>query len=392
MTILFGDPAAAQEAAEALSANGNWPAVLQMAMGWCVSSQLTDAIGALDCHPPKQEWRDFRRTMILTFAVSSSRAAKGVAALRQLSQAGIPAAAFKGLASAARLYRSAGKRTIKDADLLVNRRDLEAALESLAAIGFVPLEAHKIDRLESFLENSPGFSGNKAIVLYGAEGHEIDLHWSVGEGLDTAALLARSQEVTLFETAVRIVAPEDRIVLTARHAVRENLTIDMIGRDLFDIRLSYDLMDRQGTLVAACNSVTGSSLIGLLAMTGILQALHYGEGGVKKAHAILAARASKKDRRIAAQLNDVFFYQVREGALSKDLLYLTHSRPVLQILAGAWLNWSEYRDLMRSLEEKSQGAEVPIGRRLRMLATNVRKTGLAQFRAIRALARLKFAP
>ena len=164
-----------------------------------------------------------------------------MAALRHLEVSGIPAIAFKGLASMARLYPKPGKRTIKDADLLVDRQYLQAALNSLSDLGFRPLENHALERLETFLDHSPGFSGNKAIVLYGPGDFELDLHWAVGvAGLEPAALLGRSETVTLFGTPVRVASFDDALLLTAKHAIRENLTVDAMCRDLLDIRLSWE--------------------------------------------------------------------------------------------------------------------------------------------------------
>lgn len=391
LRILFGNPTDAREAAQALSANSGWPAAFQSAESWSVAPQLADTVQTLQLQPPERSWRDFRRNMIGVFSRSASRASKGIAALRHLEGAGIPAAAFKGLASAARLYPSPGKRTIKDADLLVERQNLEAALQSLSAIGFAPLESHQPEKLDRFMDNSPGFSGNKAIVLYGPDGFELDLHWSAGPGMDAATLLQRSERVTLLEKTIRIVAPEDAVMLTTRHAVREDLAVDAMCRDLFDIRLSCDFLAGRGCLDAACQTWSaGRSMVPLLAITGILQSLDGRDGGVKEAQTRLAGFASPRDRRTADRLRDLFFCQVKEGPVSKDLFYLAHSRPARQILAGAWSNWREYRNMMRSLEEKLDGAEVPLSRRLRMLGAAIWKTGPAPLRSIRALARLKF--
>ncbi len=390
--ILLADAAVARQAAQALSAAGTWPLAFQSAKTWSVSSQLADAIPAQQCQPPEGEWREFRRASIATFALSASRASKGLAALGHLESGGIPAAAFKGLASMARLYPSPGKRSIKDADILIEKQHLAAALQSLSALGLTALEAHHPERLDRFLDNCPGFSGNKAIVLYAPDGFEVDLHWSVGiPGMEPAALLRRSDSVKLFNTPVRIVSPEDAIVLTARHAIRENLAVDTMCRDLFDIRLSCECLAARGTLETACrNAAQLQSHIPLLALTGILQSLDANATGVKEAAALLSGPARPKERRIAEGLRELFFYQVGKGPVSKDLLYLTHSRPARQILAGAWSNWQDYRGLMRSMEEKLDGEEVPLTRRLRSLFGAIQKTGPRHLLAIRALARMKY--
>ena len=270
--------------------------------------------------------------------------------------------------------------------------------KAFPVLGFNPLESHDIgDVWTRFLANCPGFSGNKAIVLYGKGGFELDLHWSVGiDGMEPAALLRRCESVTLFETAFRIVGPEDGMILTARHAIRENLAVDTMCRDLFDIRLLCDFLASRGILAVACdnaackNAAQESNLVPLLALTGILQSLDGRDGSVKEAGARLAGLATRKARQTAERLSGLFFHQVRNGPVSKDLLYLTHSRPARQILAGAWANWREYRDMMRSMEEKLDGAEVPLLRRAGLLARAINQSSPGHLRSIRALSRLKY--
>jgi len=292
----------------------------------------------------------------------------------------------------ARLYPKPGKRTIKDADLLVDRQHLQAALNSLSDLGFRPLENHALERLETFLDHSPGFSGNKAIVLYGPGDFELDLHWAVGvAGLEPAALLGRSETVTLFGTPVRVASFEDALLLTAKHAIRENLTVDAMCRDLLDIRRSWERSDswRNFEEILA-NPALRNNLVPLLAITDVLRVLDSDHRAVGEAAERLTGLATRTERKAARRLCELFFYQVKHGPVTKDLLYLAHSRPAKQVIVAAWTNWREYRDLMRSLEEKLDGEEVPLVRRLRLLAGAIIKTQPGQLRSIRALARLKY--
>ena len=175
----------------------------------------------------------------------------------------------------ARLYTPPANRTIKDADVLIEKSNLSTAIECLGSIGLVPLEGHNPETLDRFMDDSPGFSGNRAIVLYGPDDFEIDLHWGVGlAGLNPDALLQRSSVVTLFARSVPVVDAGDGMILTARHAIRENLSIDTMCRDLFDIRQSCAFMASHGQLVTALERATiVNNLVPLLALIEILGAL-----------------------------------------------------------------------------------------------------------------------
>jgi hypothetical protein len=395
--LLFGAPAEALPAALKVSSAGSWEDALRAAQNWNAAPQLAARIQELGCQPPEVPWREFKRALISTFARSASRASKGAAALRHLEHSGIPAVAFKGLASMARLYPTPANRTIVDADVLVEPERVPAAVACLAELGFSSAESHDLERWDRFLDRSPGFSGNKAINLYGPGGMEIDLHWSVGlAGLTPATLLERSEMATLFSCPVRVVSPADGLILTARHAIRENLLVDSICRDLHDIRLSCAFLAARRSLEPALREIAAAtSPVPLLALTGILNTLNpvTAEGGdkhVQEAARILGNLASAKQKQSAQRLQALFFHQVEAGPIGPDLLYLSHSRPVRQILAGAFSNWPEYRKFMRSMETQLNGEEVPLSRRLWRLAKSLKTAGPAHWRGVRTLAQQKY--
>jgi hypothetical protein len=230
------------------------------------------------------------------------------------------------------------------------------------------------------------------MVLTEPGGMEIDLHWALGmDGLQPSDLLVRAETVTLFASRIRVVNAGDGMILTARHAIRENLAVDAMCRDLFDIRLSCDYLASRATLAPTLERVRDSaSLVPLLALTGILHALDPGNSAVKEAVRLLAGFASPERRKSASHLEKLFFHQADYGPIGKDLLYLSHSIPARQILAGAFSNWREYRHFMRSMEEKLDGGEVPLGRRLWRLTLALKNSGPAHWRGLRTLARLKY--
>lgn len=390
--MLLADPEEARRSAGVLSAQACWADAFAAAKLWKITAPFAEAIQSFDAQPPAAEWQDFRRARIEAYAQSVSRAAKGSAALRRLHDSGIPAIAFKGLASMARFYPQPGRRFIGDADLLVAKQNLQSAVESLAGAGFRPLENHRIELLDRMIDHLPAFAGNKAIVLYGPGDSEVDLHWSVGvPGLEPTALIARGETAMLFQHELRIVGVEDGLILTVRHAIRENLTVDMICRDLLDVRQSWEWLAARGRLEAACaRMVECKSLVATLAMTGILGSLDRRNEALAKAGARLSELATAADQQAAKRLHELFFQQVKDGPVRKDLLYLAHARPGKQMLTAAWSNWREYRGVMRSIEEATDGSELPLPRRLRLLAGAALRTGPAQFRSIRTLARLKY--
>jgi hypothetical protein len=389
LKILFANREAAAVAAQALSSSQGWPTIFKLADAWNVVPQLAERIQELGFQPPADAWLDFKRVLFTCYAKSSARASKGASALRHLTDAGIPALAFKGLASMARLYARPAHRTIADVDLLVPPERLKDAVDRLGAIGFVSPEGHELARWERFVENAPGFSGNKAISLVEPGGTEVDLHWSVG-GLDPEGLEQRAEGVTVFAIPIRIVGAADAMVLTARHAIRENLAVDVICRDLFDIRLSCGWLAARGLLAPVLEEIARlHPLIPVLALTQILDSLDGANQDVNAAARILAGIATPEQIRSAHELEALFFYQVRNGPFGKDLLYLAHSRPMRQILTGAFANWREYRRFMSSLEEKD-GEAVPLGRRAWHLAAAVKNAGPARWSSLRTLARLKF--
>ncbi len=336
-------------------------------------------------------WPEFKRVYMATHTRSALRMAGGVSALRCLEQTGIPALAFKGLAGMASLYPAPADRTIGDADVLIEPEHVAAALACLAEIGFHPAPGQEFEKVEPFLDKSPGFAGNKALSLYGPRQAEVDLHWSVGfEDVPPKVMLARCETAELFGSQIRVPTAGDAIALTARHTVRENFTIDKVCRDLIDIgrwcgklALSREL---NGVLVTIQASGHGAAF---LAMAQIL-AQYDGNSSAVGVARQFQAMAAGGERRAAEEVMRVFFDQVENGPLSKDILYLAHTKPLRQIFSGLWANWSEYRGVMRSLEERLEGHEVPLRRRTRLLAGALRSVSPRQFRSIRALAHLKY--
>src|SRR5262249_18492765 len=227
----------------------------------CAAVQLTRADDAT-----------LRRELLHVYGFSSLRAAKALAAIGLLERAGICVIAFKGIASIALIYRDPRRRTIQDADLLVRRGDLFKAVASLEASGFSRKSPATLEEYAEFVENSPGFAGNKAVALYG-EDCEIDLHWEVmGSGLRTEDILNRRVRVDFNGAAVPIADPTDALLLAVHHAIRENLAVETVCRDLVDVRQWFDRLQRERRIEAVIQrSSQAGCQASLLAVVNILR-------------------------------------------------------------------------------------------------------------------------
>jgi hypothetical protein len=390
--MLFGDTAMARSAASSFTDIEDWEAIFHQSEEWSVVGQLVDRIARLELQVPDEPTKKFKRLAIATYARSASRAAKGVKALAHLEQLGVRAVAFKGVASMARLYAKPGERSIKDIDLLIDERDLAAAVAGLGEVEFRPIEGQGFDELNGLIEYLPNFSGNKAIVLSDRAGLEIDLHWSVGlEALPSHELIARSGSHSLFGSTLRMVNVADALVLTVRHSIRENLAVDSICRDLYDILQTFSMEAEAGTLheTLAAASQSGG-VLPLLALAGVLHRLAATHHALTQAFEWLSLNATPSERKEAASLERIFFHQVTNGRLEKDLVYLTHTTPLRQMMNGALKNWRGYRSLMLSMEDKLEGKPMPILERIMNFVYAAKNVGPGHLRSLRTLARLRF--
>jgi hypothetical protein len=392
VNLLFAGRDAAAASAQLVSEHHTWPEILRLAETWSVVPQLSERLRTLAIVLPDDLPGAFRASTIAVFARSAMFASKAGIALQHMQDAGIPALAFKGVASMTRLYQLAPQRTIKDADILIESRALPRAVEALAQIGFSPQDGLDPTTLDTLLENVPGSSGNKAVALVQPGGVEIDLHWSVGlEGVTTGALLERSEVLSLLGQNVRVASIADCLLLTARHSVRENFAVDTMCRDLMDVAKSCALLASQGNLREQLDCVAArGGRVALLALTGILCEFDDAFLPASEATNCLKRGASPAEKKTSGQLRRLFFAQADSGAFRKDLLYLVHAVPARQILRGALTDWRAYRSFMRSMEEKLDGQELPLTQRIAQLVTALRGLSPSHLRSMRALARMKY--
>lgn len=385
--LLAGEGRAA-DVARLLSETETWGEALALARSWNVTPQLSARIQSLRWKLSVPHTGVLRRDFLRVYAQSAFGAAQAITAIRGLEQAGIPSVAFKGIASMAVLYGGPKHRAIHDADILILRKDLPQALICLEQKGFVRRGPESLEQYLQFVENAPRFAGNKAVTLFGEKGAEIDLHWGLtGSGLRTEEILARAHASPLMDATIPVVDSKDGFLLTIHHAIREDLAIESVCRDLLDVRLWCHHLRETGQLESGMKWAAQSGcLVTALAVTGVLRG--YDEtaaaGGAAE---LLRGLAGPSQRQSAARLTELFHYQLEHGRLGKDVIYLLHSRPLRQILRGLGTDWSGYRQSMQTME-KQVGEERPLYERVVVLAKSI--PGRQGLKLARELARVKY--
>jgi len=386
--LLLADDARAVAAAQSISESVSWPAVLATATVCKVIPQLSARLQKLRFKLSAEDTWTLRRQFLKAHSNSALRAAKTVSAILELEQAGIRVAAFKGVAAMAVLYCGPKHRTVGDGDLLIQRMDLANALACLEAKGLARRGADTLDQYLRFVENAPRFAGNQAIAVYGDDGSEIDLHWQLaGSGLRIEEVLGRSVRAELLGSAIPVIDAKDGFLLTVHHAIREDFGIESMCRDLLDVRLCCEHLDESGQLEEGMSrAAQWGSHVAALAVTGLRRG-YDGKGAASRAAELLSGAATKAERRSASRLTALFHYQLKNGRLGKDVMFLVHLRPWRQILKGFGGDWSGYRRSMEAMEQQL-GEHQPLRKRVSHFARSI--PGFEALRMARELALVKY--
>ena len=386
--VLLAGDARAVAAAEDISEAAACPAALALAQTWKVTPQLSARLQKLGLKLSAEDTWTLRRGFLKAHANSALRAAKAVAAIRELEQSGIPVAAFKGIAAMALLYCGPKQRTVGDGDLLILRKDLANALACLERNGLLRKGTDTLDQYLKFVENAPRFAGNQAIALYGNDGSEIDLHWQLaGSGLRVEEVLNRSVRAELLGSAIPVVDAKDGFLLTVHHAIREDLGIESMCRDLLDARLWCEHLEESQQLEEGMRLAARSgSEVAVLAVTSLLRGYDDTTAAARAAE-LLGGAMSRSDRLSAARLTALFHHQLENGRLGKDVMFLVHLRPWRQILKGFGRDWSGYRRSMEAMEEQL-GESQPLRKRASLFVKTI--PGLQALRMARELALVKY--
>jgi hypothetical protein len=386
--LLLARDARAVAAAQGISESAAWPTVFALATTWKVIPQLYARLQKLGLKLAAEDTGTLRREFLKAHGNSALRATRCIAAIRELEQAGIPVAAFKGIAAMAMLYGGPKHRTVGDGDLLILRKDLASALVCLERKGLARKGTDTLDEYLRFVENAPRFAGNQAIAVYGEDGSEIDLHWQLaGSGLRVEELLDRSVRVELLGSEIPVVDAKDGFLLTVHHAIREDLGIESMCRDLLDACLWCEHMEKSFELEEGMKwAARAGSRVAALAVTSLLRG-YDDTTAAARANEFLSGAASRAERRSAARLMDLFHYQLGNGRLGKDVMFLVHWRPWRQVLKGFGRDWAGYRRSMEAMEEQL-GERLPLTRRFSDFARSIPSPGA--LRMARELALVKY--
>ena len=361
--------------------SNGWPAVIDVCRRWRLIPALETHVTRAQLRLPSTERMLVRREAVGQFARTSVCLRSGCEAIHSLQNAGIKVVAFKGLAIIGLLHGGAPQhRMIQDVDILISKNDLLSALKLLQSRGYRPsVEYQSIEEYIAFLGNSPGAAGNQAISLSSPQGHALDLHWKLGK-FQTDDVFSMAQTVKILGFEIPVVRSSLGLLLTAHHALRNDLVPDEIGRDVLDCQGWFRLLaDMPGEFVQLTELANRLGFFDVVqAMSLILQQF----GGRP-----LFAEASVG--RVARDLAALYQYQLEFWPLNTDLTYLGDRRAVRQVLSGALTGWGKYVRYMRAFESFNGEQPLSLGKRTSRLVRSAKEMPLAQWQQVRALSRVK---
>jgi hypothetical protein len=241
----------------------------------------------------------------------------------------------------------------------------------------------------SFVQNGPGFSGNKALALVARNQCDIDLHWRLGSApapeFRPEAIIARRVRAELFGTPLYVVSAADGLLLSAHHSMRNVFCPAEIARDLVDSHSWLVLLERRGQLENVIQHALACGLaVQLLAMLLILVRYEM-RGPALSALSMLEKRLNSEQNRSARALVDLFLLQLERGPLNRDLLdlfQLTHPASLRELVKELfWRAWRLRKHTGRPLRLKER-----LGAFCRSL-TGIRR---AQITLLRNFARVRW--
>lgn len=383
MRLMVSADSESRQAAEEITALGEWPALFDLCGQWKLLAGLEARIAALGVSLPETVRADLSCRTQPAFLQTMLCIRAGATALTALEQAAIPCAGFKGLAALAYLYPGYRSRTLQDTDALIRPEDVEAALKVLEAVGFKRSPDSPWEEYVAFLRNSPGTAGNEAVSLRDERGGCVDLHWHLGS-LEVETLLAGARPSPVLNRPLPLMAPAHCMLLSVHHALRNDFVPGDIGRDVCDFAHWRPLLDKSGQWQALSADAERWGLSAACAALALIVSELRGEPKRE-----LPLALSRADRVVAQQLSAFYFHQLLAGPINTDLAYVASTRPLRQVASGLASGWKTYREFMRRSEESNGEASLAVHERLWNLGKSVTALSRDEWRQVRALARAK---
>lgn len=381
MQLLAGPADTTPDAADAIAASMSWPAVVHCCKRWNVLPALAATMRRMPPPLPAAVAAAVKREAAVEVLRTKACLRAGCDALRLLTEAGIPAVAFKGSAVIAVLHRGGPERMMRDVDVRIAPETMPTALTALESHGY-RRSVGTGDPAEyiAFVRHSPGAAGNEAVSLTIRPGADLDLHWKLGR-LDARELLAMPRQVEVLGCDIPIVRPAFGLLLTVHHAIRNDFVPDHIARDVLDCAGWFSILTDDPAELACARD--HAERWGLAEPVAAMSLIAQGFGHANR------WCATGDVPGVAADLAALYFQQLQSGPIDTDLDYLGSSRAVRQVLAGAWSSWRRYAGMMRAFEERDGEKSLTLWQRLRRLADSARGLSPHQWRQIRALSRAK---
>jgi hypothetical protein len=329
LQLLLGDGQQSAAAARVFEEQLGWMAAIEVCSDWGALPTLRRQLDDLGVRFPAGVRDKFRHRANAVFLRSASTLREGVRALAALSDAGIDAVAFKGVAAIVSLYDGAQDRTLGDADLLVARDSLEDAVRALENAGFGRGTERSLDDHIEFIREYPG--GSEFVYMVAANGSEIDLHWQLGR-VPVAGVLAAAGTATAYGTRIRTVSRTHGFLLCVHHMLRNGFELDRSLRDLIDARRWLHALNQHGeTAVVIDDAAEWGLMAPSLAAVRVLSRLD--RAPVLQAWAAaFSERASVAERREADALAEWLLLQRGGERWNLDLLRTLDGRRLLRFV------------------------------------------------------------
>lgn len=380
LEFLLAKPERAADAARRIESDAGWAGAVELASHWGVLPRLAQRLEQHAITPPDAVRVRLRQWTRAAFVRSASALHHGVQALSALAEARIDAAAIKGVASIATVYRGPQDRSIGDVDLLVRRVDLEAAVTRLFATGIRSRDDRSLDE-QVRLARKFAHDGNRAVDLIAPDGSLIDLHWQIGRP-DVDTILRGAQTVALYGSTIRVANPSHGFLLAAYNALRNGFVSDRASRDLLDADALLERVVAAGNLATTVQTAAhwGLATPALASLT-VLADLAPSSARTDLI-ATFDEACTADERRQAADLARLFLDTNLDARAHQDLMRLLYPEVLWQTLKRMMTGQSEYPWLMRNGVAERRGSRT-IGQRLKNLGYALRSADWQRLRSFR---------